>query len=143
VTGFLVLLLPLAYAAEVDRAPSGAVVTVRPEEGERLVVVDSRGRELPLPDDVPPMWAVNPASWREAVAVVTELQPLPALVDTLEQTIDACQLDLDTVSSNAAACSEDRAAAQADAKTAKKNRWWWMLFGAVGGAGATAAVTLL
>jgi len=138
----LALSMGLALAAEVDRGPSGTVVTVRPEQGERLVVLDARGRELSLPDDVPDLWAVNPDSWREAVAVVTELQPLPALVDSLEATIDACQFDLDTVSNDAMACSEGRATARADATTARRNRWWWMLFGAVGGAGVATAILL-
>ena len=76
----LVLSVAPATAAEIDKAPSGAIVTIRPEAGERSCIV--KGSDLVnLPSQAKNMWLISPAAWRKAIAEVTELRPLPRVIE--------------------------------------------------------------
>lgn len=86
-------LVGVAFAVTLDRAPSGALVTVRPDAGERVAIVDGRGRPLDL--DLPPMWAVNPESWRAAVASGEELQLRIDQLRQLDAVLQAASQDLE------------------------------------------------
>lgn len=86
----IAVVLSVAFAAEVDRAPSGAIVTVRPEQGERACVLDRQGAPLALCSEISaeysqPFWLVHPDAWRNAVASVTEMQTKLGTVDELQK----------------------------------------------------------
>jgi FtsZ-binding cell division protein ZapB len=82
------LLTTLALGAEIDRGPSGSIVTVRPSDGEVSCVLDASGEPLSICTDLEAMyeqsfWLVHPDAWRNAVATVTELQIKVTSIDEL------------------------------------------------------------
>lgn len=80
------MICALAWGADIDRAPSGTIVTVRPEEGERAWILDVADQPVSLPVDMhQPMWLVHPESWRQAVAMAEKYQILSVLPDELRR----------------------------------------------------------
>jgi hypothetical protein len=142
------LILGALFAAELDEGPSGAVVTVRPTEGlgERVILVDANGREIPMPDDVPPLWAINPAAWREAIATVEELFPYRDLAAQHLETLGRCQAELDPTKQTLAMCQGEGLVLETRLADLKKQRWRWLGVGVgsglVVGAGAVMITSL-
>jgi len=142
------LLLGALVAAELDEGPSGAVVTVRPTEdlGERVILVDRDGREIPMPDDVPPLWAINPEAWREAIATVEELLPYRELATQHLETLTRCQAELDPTKQALATCQGENLVLDTRLVELKKQRWRWLGVGVGGGlvvgAGAVVVTSL-
>ena len=81
--------------AEFDEGPSGTLVTIRPEVGERATLVDLEGHDVLLHFEVPEMWLINPEAWRKAVATVTELKPYPSLLEATENALRATEVERD------------------------------------------------
>jgi hypothetical protein len=102
----LLLLASLVFGADVDRGPSGAVVTVRPAAAERVIVAGTSYtagtcaglvRPVVLPADVPALWGVNPEAYRLAVAAAVERDALGQLAGERLVFLGACQRDRDEV----------------------------------------------
>lgn len=129
-----------AEAAEVDIAPSGAVVTVRPEEGERAVVIDTVTEEMVgIPELPESMWLVHPQAWKKAVALGERVRVLEALPDEQAGIIVTLEVDL---ANERALRSEIRLQLEAERTTTqvlKRSRTQWLVGGLV--LGATAGAT--
>lgn len=104
----LLLAASLALAADIDRAPSGSIVTVRPGPTERAaIVLSATSQNVPLPADTPsPMWLVNPAAWRLAVACGVERADLQTAFSAQQEALQGCQGSLDAASSAQARCTD-------------------------------------
>ncbi len=145
----LFLLLSPAHAAEIDEGPSGTLVTIRPEEeeGERLVLLDAEGQEIEMPQDAPPLWGINPAAWREAVATVEELTPYKDLADKHLATLKRCQAQLDPTKSELSSCQGQSLVLQTELSELKVQRWRWLGVGVgsglVLGAGTVVITSLM
>lgn len=137
----LSLLFLTAFAANVDRAPSGAIVTVRPSEGERACVLDSQERPLALCAELSqPFWLVHPDAWRNAVAIAESEKSLKITLGKVEAKgieLEAQVGDI-TAKYNALVVSSVAERAATDQKLKNKNKAMW----AVGGVGVAAGVTL-
>jgi hypothetical protein len=147
----LALLVSSALGAEVDLAPSGAVVTVRPEAGETAAILDDTGVVIPLPEAAPsPMWLVHPEAWRLAVAQGAGEQIRDPLVDEQAQIITNLEADLAKekgLRSGIRLSLEDcQATHETETKMLRRSRTHWTL-GALGtgllvGAAGVAVVAL-
>lgn len=133
------LLSSSAMAEEVDLAPSGAVVTIRPEDDEYAAVVNREtGEILSLPADAPdPMWLVHPAAWRSAVAQATGqqiLEPLPdeqaAIIKHLETDLAAAELTKSGLTLRLQSCESTY---ETETKMLRRSRTHWLIAGAGAG----------
>lgn len=140
---FAALVTP-AHAATVDRAPSGAIVTVRPGPGEQVVVLSSTGRPLAYPTDAPDVfWVVNPDAWKQAVVAAEQLaiyqegtRRLQLAADTTAAQNADLQVQLESTRSA-------QVAAVTRASTYKAQRWKWALAAGGGGLLVGAGTVLL
>lgn len=136
---FLSAFFSLALAADIDRAPSGAVVTVRPGPTEHAAVVDASNRVLPL--SIPSnLWLVNPDSWRMAVACGVEREELRKVAEERSALISLCQRERDETLQTRDAClaqydvlSVERNTALEDIDRLKRQRPRLVLVSAAGG----------
>lgn len=136
-----------AHAADITRAPSGAIVVVRPDDGEQVLILDADGQPVTLPDDVPELVLINTESWRTAVTTgrVVEIQ---AAADAEKQALlDGCIADLGSSNAALTQCATERlqltddlADAQEELPAAKRRAFG---AGAGVGAGSMAVVLLL
>jgi hypothetical protein len=146
--------LTMVFAVEVDLAPSGAVVTVRPEAGEiAAIVLADTGEIVPLLVRTPPtMWLVHPAAWRNAVAMATGEEIRDPLVDEQAKIILNLETDLTKEkglrSEIRLSLEECKAARETEAKMLRRSRTQWTLAAlgtglALGAAGTVAVVVAL
>jgi hypothetical protein len=92
------LLVSPAHAEDIERGPSGTIVTVRPEveKNEMAWILDGNNLPLPLPDDLPkPMWLVHPEAWRQAVALAEKYAIEKKLPDEQADIIKNLEADRD------------------------------------------------
>lgn len=104
----ILLLLASALAADISRAPSGAVVVVRPGQGETVAILGPDGTPLPLPDDIPEMVLFNAESLRMVVAQGKILEIREKAGEESALLLDACSADLQSAREQIGACSADR-----------------------------------
>jgi hypothetical protein len=133
------LLLCVAMGAEVDVAPSGTVVTVRPEKGEQAILVRADTHEpvelsVTLPE---PMWLVHPESWRQAVALAEKYQAVLKLPEELKKENERLEHEL---SDEKRLRSETRldferlkGSSETETKMLRKSRTTWTVGGVVTG----------
>jgi len=149
-----ILLCTLAFGAKVDVAPSGAVVTVRPADNERVAVlfkgqacVEISIAELP---ENTPMWLVNPDSWRQAVALAAKYDAQMALPTELQALNRQLELDLTNETALRSSLRLDlehsEATRIAETKALRRSRTHWTVASGVVGliaGSATVAVVVL
>lgn len=133
--------LPLpGEAAEVDRAPSGTWVTVRPAPGEHLALL--RGTALlSLPDDVQNGWLINPESYRMAVAKVVAGEQCCQVATDNAALVTAAQAERDAALAQGAQLQQDAARWEALAK--RRNPMKLLGIGAAVGGGITLIATAI
>ena len=138
----LMLTCAQVEAADIDRAPSGAIVTIRPAETEDVTIFDAQHTPVILPDDTPrPIWLVNPESWKMASAEVQRLSVYPDIVTHHEATIDKLQGELIESHERYVDEHDARVTAQEQVTGLKKQRWRWAGVGTAAGIVITIAGT--
>ncbi len=146
---FVVFLCSLALGAEVDRAPSGTIVTVRPEEGEKAWILrEETALPVPLPTDLPkPMWLVHPDSWRQAVALAEKYNAQMALPTELMAENKRLEFELTgekKLRSELRLDLENSEATRiAEGKALRRSRTHWAVGTGVGGAAMATLATLV
>lgn len=133
--------LPLSSeAAEVDRAPSGTWVTVRPAPGERLALL--RGTALlPLPDDAQNGWLINPESYRMAVAKVVAGEACCQVATDNAALVATAQAERDAALAQGAQLQQDAARWEGIAR--RRNPAKLLGIGAAAGGGITLIATAI
>lgn len=141
------LVLSMAWGAEVDRGPSGTIVTVRPEGEEVACILDAERQPLSLCSDFEaPYWLVHQEAWRNAVAFAEGREIESFLPDKLLE-INA-QLKADLQSEQQAHANTRSAkdvlegACETETKMLRRSRTTWTVVAAsaalvVGTAGGT------
>ncbi len=137
----LALCLSTASGAEIDKAPSGTVVTVRPEAGEHVAVLKDNVScpEVDLGEIPVPMWLVHPAAWRKAVALGEKAAALEALPDEQSQVIAQLEADLGAERALRSEVRLQLEAQDTNVIALKKSRTHWLIAGLVTGAVAGAS----
>lgn len=137
----LLLFASLTFAADVDIAPSGTIVTVRPEPGERATIISGETScEIEdLPDAVPPMWLVHPESWRKAVAVAEETAVLRANTKEQADILAGLRVDLGEEQSLRSQLQLDLQSEKTLTQQLRRSRTQWLVGGLVTGAALSAA----
>ena len=141
----------VAHAEEVDRAPSGIIVTVRPDmdRGERAWILSEANQPIPLPTDLPqPMWLVHPESWRQAVALAEKYDAQIQLPTELKQLNVQLETELNAEKKLRSGLRLDLEASEAtriaEVKALRRSRTHWAIgtgvIGVVGGAVITGLV---
>jgi len=131
---------PEAAGEEIDEAPSGAWVTIRPssdpDEGEE-VVLTRHGEVVPLPESVGEAWMINPAAYRLAVAEAGRASECCGLADRHLERIGEgqrllvdCRTDTNDCAIALHSCQQTVAA---------QKPWRWFLYGGLAGLASGAA----
>lgn len=141
------LVASLAIGAEVDRGPSGTIVTIRPEDGEKAWVLSEENQPLPLPSDTPkPMWLVHPEAWRQAVALAEKYNAQMELPQELKQINMQLEVELANEKKLRGEQALDLEASRTESKMLRRSRVQWAVgagvLGVVVGAAGVAVVVL-
>ena len=133
------LLSAPALAEDIDRAPSGVIVTIRPDTEEQAAIISSSSTPLQLPDDAPqPMWLINPEAWRRATAEVERLSVYPEIAHDHELAIVRLTTELEGSQQLLSVEQQARIQAETEAVMYKQQRPKWALAGAGAGAAVVA-----
>ena len=147
----MLLLALTALGAEVDRGPSGTIVTVRPEEGETACILDGDNAPIELCSEFSkPYWLVHPDAWRNAVAIAEGANIDSFVPDELVEINTQLEAKLSRantrVSELTIARARDQGAHEEYVKSSKKKLRNFVLLslgaGAVAGTTLTAAILL-
>ena len=122
----LILLMSVALGAEVDRAPSGAIVTIRPATNEQACILSSTDVPLKLPNDAPSaMWLIAPKAYRGAIARVTELSVLPPVLENTKRLLAESQTENEQLRKRDAKITAKLVKATTELKAQKKQTTKW------------------
>lgn len=116
------LLASASLAASVTLAPSGAVVVVRPDPGERIVILDQSGDEVALEVELPSSIVLNEASWRQIVASGQVQIRQAEEVDELRGIAQECVSSLKVCEAEANAAARENLVLNAKIKTIEEQR---------------------
>ena len=91
----MMFIIYVAFAAQVDKSPSGTIITVRPEAGESACVLDAEDKPLEICSSFSqPYWLVHPDAWRKAVAMAEGTSLTGGLTEELQQILKETREEL-------------------------------------------------
>lgn len=120
-------------AAKTDTTEEGTIVTVRPEPGERILVLDRASNTVKLPVETEQFWIVNPEAWRRATEEVIRQDILLEGCEQIQTVVTACQTDVISMHSRVADSLQRQIMAETREGIYRRERWTWAAYGAGGG----------